>query len=210
MVRRHLSMYSPCQASPCQPYWGQPWRCLAVQQSSTPQSSRLQRFRAWSLNDKSGIAATNDLVLEPIYFFTVCEFCSSHERDVDAVAGRHRHEGHQPANQWWKIFHLSTGMRVFWTSKKGRVLVLQHRCVETKGCSQGSSSGGYIGGAQGGDRDGHIAWPAIKLAGFQKQDPVPTCLCNWQVRWSSGWTIARRQQQEWIDRRSSCSRWSAC
>ena len=150
------------------------------------------------------------MLLEPIYFFTVCEFCSSHERDVDAVAGRHRHEGHQPANQWWKIFHLSTGMRVFWTSKKGRVLVLQHRCVETKGCSQGSSSGSYIGGAQGGDRDGHIAWPAIKLAGFQKQDPVPTCLCNWQVRWSSGWTIARRQQRVLIDRRSSCSRWSAC
>ena len=101
-------------------------------------------------------------------------------------------------------------MRVFLTSKKGRVLVLQHRCVETKGCSQGSSSGSYIGGAQGGDRDGHIAWPAIKLAGFQKQDPVPTCLCNWQVRWSSGWTIARRQQRVLIDRRSSCSRWSAC
>ena len=99
---------------------------------------------------------------------------------------------------------------MFSNFKERMNLGFQHRCIETEGCSQGSSSGGYIGGAQGGDGDGHIAWPVIKLAGFQKQDPVPTCLCNWQVRWSSGWTIARRQQRVLIDRRSSCSRWSAC
>ena len=64
MVVKHLAMYSPCQASPCQPYWGQPWRCLVARQSLTLQSSRLQRFPAWSLKDKTGIAVSNDFDIE--------------------------------------------------------------------------------------------------------------------------------------------------
>merc|ERR1719209_1285307 len=85
---------------------------------------------------RSNLRLPNLLAFSAFQHDPVCEFCSSHERDVDAVAGSHRHEGHQPANQGWQIFH---------------------RCVETKSCSQGSSCGSHIGGAQGGDRDGHIA-----------------------------------------------------
>ena len=39
--------------------------------------------------------------------FTICKLCPSHERNVDAVPCRHRHEGNQAPNKRRKSFHLN-------------------------------------------------------------------------------------------------------
>ena len=86
--------------------------------------------------------------------------------------------------------------------------LMGHRCIETECCDQSSSSGCNIGGAQRRDGNFNITRPEgeyFKMGisaspNLKKNIYVPfyssgvegtkvilmTCLCNWQVHWSSG------------------------